>query len=473
MGMFLNGMDSSQDPDAASKLLVVSNRGPISFVRDEDGRIRPRRGAGGLVVTLGPGAERDSALWLAAATSEEDREGAAGGAVSTGGLRYSPVLIDPDDYSAYYDVVANQTLWFCLHGLWDRPRRPRFDRHWWAAWERYRAVNAAFAEAADRAAAEGATVLVQDYQLALVPALLAGRRPDLRISTFLHTPWCCPQELATLPDPVASDLIAGLSGGGPVGFHTARWAAAFSDCARELVGREPATFVAPAATDLEDLRSVAASEACSEEMRRLEQICGDRRMIVRVDRIEPSKNVLRGFWAFDELLETRPDLRGQVVFAAMVYPSRTGLAEYQAYGQEVTALAERINQKWGRPDWTPILVDPDDNYPRSVAALRRSDVLLVNPVRDGLNLVAKEGALVNERDGVLVLSHEAGCWAELGAASVGVNPFDITGTAAALARALDMDPSERATMAEARRAAAGARSPLDWFDDLVAHAGTA
>ena len=472
MGKFLGGMNFSADPEGGSKLLVVSNRGPISFVRDDGGQLTPRRGAGGLVVTLGPGAERDSALWLAAAVSEEDREGARHGAVSSGGFRYSPVPIDADDYAAYYDVVANQTLWFCLHGLWDRPRRPRFDRHWWAAWERYRAVNATFAAAADGAAAEGATVLVQDYQLALVPALLAGRRPDLRISTFLHTPWCGPEELATLPDSVASDLLGGLSGGGPCGFHTARWARSFSICARELIGTEPATFVAPAATDLDDIRSVAASPACAEELGRLDEIVGDRRMIVRVDRIEPSKNVLRGFWAFDELLESRPDLRGQVVFAAMVYPSRTGLAEYQAYGQEAMALAQRINQRWGDAGWTPILLDTDDNYPRSVAALRRSDVLLVNPVRDGLNLVAKEGALVNERDGVLVLSHEAGCWAELGAASVGVNPFDITGTAAGLARALDMGPAERRSMAEALREAAGARTPLDWFDDLVAHAGT-
>lgn len=473
MGKLLVGMNSRQGVDGGSNLLVVSNRGPISFVRDDTGRLQPRRGAGGLVVTLGPGAERDSALWLAAATSPEDREGAEGGAVSTGGLSFAPVVIEPDDYAAYYDVVANQTIWFCLHGLWDRPRRPRFDRHWWAAWDRYRAVNAAFAEAADAAAADGATVLVQDYQLALVPAMLAGRRPDLHISTFLHTPWCSPQELATLPDSVASELVGGLSGGGSCGFHTARWAEAFAECARALLGQEPATFVAPAAADLADLRAVAGSDACHDEVRRLDELLGDRRLIVRVDRIEPSKNVLRGFWAFDELLETRPDLRGQVVFAAMVYPSRTGLAEYQAYGQEVLTLAERINQRWGDGDWTPIVVDPDDNYPRSVAALRRSDVLLVNPVRDGLNLVAKEGPLVNERDGALVLSHEAGCWAELGAAALGVNPFDITGTAAALAQALDMDASARRTMAQRLRAAAGGRSPLDWFDDLVSHAGTA
>jgi trehalose 6-phosphate synthase len=261
---------------AQSELLVVSNRGPISFSRDNTGAVRPKRGAGGLVVTLGPGAQRDRALWIAAATSAEEREVAAEGTVTSGGLHFQPVVIESADYRAYYDVVANQTLWFCLHGLWDRPRRPRFDRHWWEAWARYRAVNEAFARATSDAAAEGATILVQDYQLSLVPQLLAKSRPDLRISTFLHTPWCSPQELATLPDEVGAEIVAGLAGGGPVGFHTARWAAAFSECGRAILGFEPQTFVAPAASDARDLRSVAASDACATALRRLEGAVGDR-----------------------------------------------------------------------------------------------------------------------------------------------------------------------------------------------------
>jgi trehalose 6-phosphate synthase len=455
---------------AQSELLVVSNRGPISFSRDNTGAVRPKRGAGGLVVTLGPGAQRDRALWIAAATSAEEREVAAEGTVTSGGLHFQPVVIESADYRAYYDVVANQTLWFCLHGLWDRPRRPRFDRHWWEAWARYRAVNEAFARATSDAAAEGATILVQDYQLSLVPQLLAKSRPDLRISTFLHTPWCSPQELATLPDEVGAEIVAGLAGGGPVGFHTARWAAAFSECGRAILGFEPQTFVAPAASDARDLRSVAASDACATALRRLEGAVGDRQVIVRVDRIEPSKNVLRGFWAYDELLEERPDLRGRVVFAAMVYPSRVGLAEYQAYGQEAIALANQLNRKWATDDWTPILLDPADDYPRSVAALRRYDVLLVNPVRDGLNLVAKEGPLVNTRSGSLVLSREAGAWAELNENALGVNPFDIRETASAIARALDMATEERADRARGLATAAAGRSPLDWFDDLISHA---
>jgi trehalose 6-phosphate synthase len=455
---------------AHHQLLVLSNRGPLSIKQTPDGALTARRGGGGLVVTLGPGVERDGALWVAAGVGPHDEAAARRGLFEAEGFRVQPVMIEPADYRAYYDVIANQTLWFCLHDLWDLPRRPRFDRHWWSAWERFRAVNAQFAAAAAAAAAPGATVLVHDYQLALVPGMLASRRPDVRTATFLHTPWCSPGELATLPDDVASELLAGLAGGGACGFHSARWAEAFEACCRARLGRTPRTFVSPAATDIDDLRSVAASPECGQELARLNADVGDRRLVVRVDRIELSKNVLRGFWAFDELLESRPDLRGQVVFAAMVYPSRVGLAEYLAYGQEVIALAEQINAKWSASDWTPIMLDLEDNYPKSVAALLRSDVLLVNPIRDGLNLVAKEGPLVNERDGVLVLSHQAGSWDELGEHAIGVNPFDVTGTARALATALDLTASERSARASSLRKVAGARSPLEWFDDQRAEA---
>ena len=331
-----------------NELLVLSNRGPLSMRRGPDGTLTARRGGGGLVVTLGPGAERDAALWIAAGVGPDDEEAAERGLFDGGGagFRVRPVMIDPADYRAYYDVVANQTLWFCLHGLWDLPRRPRFDRHWWAAWERFRTVNEQFAAAAADAAAPGATVLVQDYQLALVPGLLAARRPDLRTAAFVHTPWCSPQELAVLPDAVATDILAGLAGGGACGFHSARWAEAFEAAARNGWGgprarscpRPPPTSTTSGPWPR--LRNAPASWPASTRP------SGDRRLIVRVDRIELSKNVLRGFWAFDELLHARPDLRGRVVFAAMVYPSRLGLAEYLAYGQEVQALAAQVNAKW-------------------------------------------------------------------------------------------------------------------------------
>ncbi|MGH8917237.1 MAG: alpha,alpha-trehalose-phosphate synthase (UDP-forming), partial [Actinomycetes bacterium] len=405
-------------------------------------------------MTLGPGVQRDGALWIGAALSAEDREAAAAGVVSAEGFRLQLLEIDPDAYRAYYDVVANGTLWFCLHGLWDLPRRPRFDRRWRQAWATYRSVNERFAAVTAEAAGPGATVLIHDYQLALVGGMLARLRPDLRTLAFCHTPFGHPGELAVLPDDAALELLTGLAGAGACGFHARRWADNFERCCEEWLGWAPPTVVSPATTDVDDLTRAATSDACDAALADLDRLVGDRQLIVRVDRIELSKNVLRGFWAFDELLTARPDLRGRVVFGAFVYPSRQGLADYLAYGQEIQTVVGMLNQKWGTAEWTPILLDPDDHYPRSVAALRRADVLLVNPIRDGLNLVAMEGPLVNERDGSLVLSRQAGCWDELGAHAFGVNPFDVEATAAALGAALDLPADVRAARARALRAAA-------------------
>ncbi|MGH9181468.1 MAG: alpha,alpha-trehalose-phosphate synthase (UDP-forming), partial [Acidimicrobiales bacterium] len=367
-----------------------------------------------------------------------------------------------------YDVVANSTLWFLHHGLFDLARRPHLDRRWRQAWAAFRDVNHAFADVVAAEAGPGATVLVHDYHLPLVGRALAARRPDLRTAHFHHTPFCEPEALATLPDEVAGELLAGMAGYGACGFHSSRWSSAFERCCDAVIGHHPPTFVSPAAVDLEGLRTVAGSKECADGLAELEAVVGDRRLIVRVDRIEPSKNLLRGFLAFDELLHQNPGWRQQVVFAAFVYPSREALADYLAYRSEVEGLVARINRAWGTPGWVPIVLDTSDRFPRSVAALRRSDVLLVNPVRDGLNLVAKEGSVLNERDGVLVLSRQAGAWDELSAAALGVNPFDIGGTADALVQALEMDTGTRSTRARALRAASQAATPASWLADQLA-----
>jgi trehalose 6-phosphate synthase len=456
-----------------AELVVLSNRGPLSFTREDDGRLVGKRAAGGMVATVGPGVMQHRALWLAAAISDADREAASSSSSDVHeaeGFRVRSLVVDPSQYRAYYDVIANGTLWYLHHGLWDLPRLPRFDRHWWEAWHAYTEVNSVFAAAVASESAEGGTVLIEDYQLSLVGAELARRRPDLKTAVFVHTPFCTPQELRTLPEGVASAVLGGLAGAGACGFHSARWASAFGDCCAEVLGWVPPTFVSPAAADGVDVARVAGSPECHSEVAALDQAVGDRRLIVRVDRIEPSKNLLRGFYAFDDLLERLPPLRGQVTFGAFVYPSRESLAGYLGYRMEVEAVVARINARWGRPGWTPILLNTEDHYARSVAALRRYDVLLVNPVRDGLNLVAKEGPLANERDGVLVLSRGAGAWDELSEHAVEIHPFDVVGGSAALERALTMEPAERASRAAGLRKLASARTPLDWFSDHLAAA---
>jgi trehalose 6-phosphate synthase len=448
-------------------VVVASNRGPVSFSYGADGGLEAKRGAGGLVSSLGPLVRDTGALWLAAAMTDADREMAEAGPVDAEGFRFRSLAIEPDTYRMAYDVISNGTLWFLHHGLFDLARRPRIDRRWRQAWDAYRAYNHRFAQALIDEAPEGATVLVQDYHLALLGTWLAQQRKDLRAVHFTHIPFCDPTALRILPTDVAEELLVGMASHTSCGFHASRWAGAFEACCGDVLGWKPSTFVAPLAPDHDDIEAVSASEACAVEAAWLAETVGDRALVLRVDRIELSKNLLRGFLAFDDLLRTRPEWRGKVVFAAFVYPSREGLPEYLAYRQEVETLAEQVNATWATPGWEPVLLDTSDNFARSVAALKRYDVLLVNPVRDGLNLVAKEGPLLNERDGVVALSREAGVWEELSDAALELNPFDVAGTADVLAGALTMTASERAEHARGLREVASGRTPRQWLDDQL------
>lgn len=448
-------------------LVVVSNRGPLSFTLD-GGELRTKRGGGGLVTAIGPAIVGTDVRWVAGALSEADRVAAERDAVQADGFNVDLLALDADDHRAYYDVISNGTLWFLHHGLWDIPRRPRFDRAWADAWAAYRRVNEAFADHVAACAPADAVVLVQDYHLSLMSVRLRAKRDDLALVHFHHTPFASPSEMRVLPDEARAELLHALCTYDACGFHNSRWAAAFDGCVSTFGGDNAMTFVSPAAADADDIRVVAASNRCSDALRRLDEEIGDRKLIVRVDRIELSKNIVRGFHAFDDLLRTRPEWRERVVFGAFVYPSREGLAEYQAYRQEVEGVIARINAEWSTPTWTPILYDATDDFPRSVAALRRYDVLLVNPVRDGLNLVAKEGMLLNERDGVLALSRESGVFAELAEAALPVHPFDIAGTSDVLHEALTMPADRRRALLDAGRTRVQQRTATHWLGDQVA-----
>jgi trehalose 6-phosphate synthase len=462
-------------------IVLVSNRGPVtfSFAEGDAGDVVARRGAGGLVSGLAPlvadGAD-DAArtTWLAAAMSDADRAMAARGTAEAAGFRIRLVDVDPSAYRMAYDVVDNAALWFLHHGLWDLSRRPRFDRAWREAWASYRSVNRTFGEVVAAEAPADAAVLIQDYHLCLMAPLLRAERPDLRLVHFHHTPFAGPDLMRVLPTDARHELLDGLAAHHGCGFHSERWARNFRWSCEDAGIAVPHAFVAPLASDPADIRATAASDRCVEELGWIDERLGDRRLVARVDRIELSKNIGRGLLAFDELLERWPEHQGDVTLGAFVYPSREGLPEYLAYRQEVETLARTINQRWAgpsHPGWQPILLDPTDNYPRSVAALRRYDVLLVNPIRDGLNLVAKEGPLVNEHDGVVLLSTEAGIFDELGSVVRPVDPFDVSGTAEALHAALTTGADDRRRESAVLRTAAEKRTPADWLADQLAAAG--
>ena len=452
-------------------VVIVSNRGPLSFRVTDEGELAATRGAGGLVSGLAPLVAGTGVTWIAAAITDGDRRAAERGTIDAEGFRVRTLAVDPATYRMAYDVVCNATLWFLHHGLFELARRPRFDTRFRMAWDAYRDVNRTFAEAVVDAAPEGAAVLIQDYHLALVPAMLREARPDLHTVHFSHTPFANPDLWRVLPGDLGAELLTGMSAADACGFHSGRWADAFTACCLEQIGAAPTTFVAPLAPDPADMAGAAASDACARELADLDAAVGDRAFVVRVDRIELSKNLLRGFAAFDDMLERHPEWRERVVFGAYCYPSREGLPEYLAYRQEVETVVRTINDRWSTPSWTPILFDPSDNFPRSVAALRRADVFLVNPIRDGLNLVAMEGPMVNERDAVLLLSPEAGSWDQMAGVARAVHPYDVSGTADALADALAAQPADRAAHAAATRAVALARTPATWLAEQLAAAG--
>ena len=458
-------------PPPDRPIVLVSNRGPLAFEVADDGSLEPRRGAGGLVSGIGPLVAGTDTTWIAAAIGEGDRQAAASGVVEAEGFRTRLLAIDEEQYRLAYDVVCNEWLWFAHHGLWDRAHEPSFDRSMIVAWDAYCEVNAAFADAVAEEAPEGAIVLVQDYHLCSVAARLVERRPDLRCVHFSHTPFAPPVWMSALPDLVVQGVLGAMAAHVACGFHTGRWAADFSASARELAGADPATFVSPLASDPADIRGVAASDECAAALRDLEARVGDRLVIGRVDRMELTKNLVRGFLAYDELLDGHPEHRERVVFVAGAYPSRTNVPAYQDYAEDVRTVVDQVNERWATADWTPILLDVEDDHPASVALLRRADVLLVNPIRDGLNLVATEGALVNERDAVLALSPEAGAWERLHDAVLPVQPFDLAGTAWILDRALTLPADQRRAMATRLRELAEARTPKHWLADQLAAAG--
>jgi trehalose 6-phosphate synthase len=462
------------------EIVIASNRGPVSFVR-EDGEVVAKRGAGGLVSALTGALQRSGGLWIASAMSEEDRERAKDPWVDLPGngakfsLRY--LAFAPETYDAFYNGISNQVLWFLHHYLWNETGVPRFGQEVRAQWQAYRAVNEAFAgalaEEGKRIAAPPA-YLVQDYHLSLVPELLRRREPGAAIVHFSHIPFAGPVYLRILPTFMREELLAGLLGADLVGFHSARWADNFLLACRELrgarvdvrrrvvrwQGREAHVGTYPISIDLVGLRTLADSAEAEAARRWIEDWRGETKLMARVDRAELSKNILRGFAAYQGVLTRKPDLIGKVKFLALLTPSRDAIPEYREYMDECSRMVDRINESFGRPGWQPAEMLVNDDLPLSIAAYQLYDVLLVNPVIDGMNLVAKEGPALNERNGVLVLSENAGAFSELGRHALRVNPFDITETAQALATALEMDGAERARRGRGLRAAIG-RNRLD------------
>src|SRR5437763_944819 len=363
------------------KLIVVSNRGPVTF--QADGSVR--RSSGGLATALRSLLHYHDVTWIASATSVEDRARAGETLEQTteDGSPYRLQLIAHDEqaYDWYYNVVANPMLWFVQHSLWELAYTPKIDSAFHQAWrDGYGVVNAGFAAAvvAELEREPDAAVFFHDYHLYLAPRMVRERRPDATLMHFVHVPWPQPDYWRVLPRAMRCAIHDGLVANDVIGFHTDRWRRNFIFSTRELLGEDVTnkTVTAPISVDPAEFDELAVSEpvvAAETEIveHRPEQL------VVRVDRTDPSKNIVRGFRAFELFLDAHPELHRRVGMLALLDPSRQDIPEYAEYLGAIQREARRVNDRFQQDGWLPVELSIQDNFIGSVAAYKQFDALFV------------------------------------------------------------------------------------------------
>ena len=475
------------------RLIIASNRGPIQYDIEKDGSLVAQRGSGGMVTALLATAQLVPMTWVAAAMTEGDRRAAS---EVNGDLIRSPgedlyvkfVAVPNPVYQRHYYVFCNPLLWFVQHFMWNTPRTPNIGRAVYEAWESgYIPVNQAIADAIiEQAQGPSPVVLLQDYHLYLASAMVRAALPEASILHFTHIPWPGPRYWGLLPEFMRRRIHEDMCACDIVGLQTRADVQNFLHCCEVMLdgvsvdydtctvryrGRQVHVRTYPISIDSAGLLEFKDSSEVQRYVQRLRPVFGER-SIVRVDRSEPSKNIIRGLRSWELLLERYPEFRRRVNFLQFLVPSRSELGVYQTYTDEIFELVESINDHFGDVDWQPIHVFYEDNYAQAIAAMTMYDVLLVNPVIDGMNLVSKEGPLVNKGDGVLVLSELAGSFEQLQNFALAVAPTDLEGTVRALHQALTMPEGERRAKADGLRRQVEECDIVQWlefqFRDLLA-----
>lgn len=468
-------------------LILASNRGPVEH-QVIGGQLKATRGSGGVVTVLTTLNRYVPFTWVASVLNEGDQQAVQISegrpiATSLGShellLRY--VESTKNVYDRYYNIFANPFLWFLQHTMLDLPHSPKIDQNLYNAWETgYLPVNRAFAETIveqARSSISPPVVILHDYHLYMVGGAVREALPNALLQHFVHIPWPDPSHWDVLPENMRRGILESLCACDIVGLQTARDAQNFLLTCQEFLpgadldmtsrvirfaGRTTAARHYPVSVDVQQLsQAVRSSEVkvYEDSLRKLTSA----KTIVRVDRLEPSKNILRGFLAYEILLSRYPELIGQVTFLAFLIPSRTGIRAYQLYANDVQDIITRINTKFGRKNWMPIHLFHEDNYPQAIAGMRLYDVLLVNPIADGMNLVAKEGPTINTRDGVLVLSEKAGSHEQLAPGAISISPTDMEGTTTALYKALTLGASQRMKQSKLLREIIQSSDLTDWL----------
>ncbi len=478
----------AQEALKGRRLIVVSNRGPVEFRLSPSGELQAQRGSGSLVTSFSSLMRATEFTWVASTMGEADRkawEQGDGHPIPSGlpGNKVVLRFLSPSRraYHKFYNTLCNPVLWFLQHSMWSTPYTPTIDQSVYDAWENgYVEVNKAFADATVlEAGGDGseACLLLHDYHLYLVGGYLRAALPKAVIQHVVHIPWPSPEYWSLLPRFMRRDICAGLCGADIVGFQSRRDGMNFLQCCEDFLpeswvdyqartvalnGRRTQVKTYPLSVNADEVRRLSTSMRVRDYERQLMALPGER-SIVRVDRAEPNKNILRGLRAYECLLQRFPDFKGKVKFLAFLVPSRTHIRQYQRYVEEIQESVREINKAQGTPEWTPIHLYMENNYTLAVAGLRSYDVLLVNPVADGMNLVAKEGPLVNERDGVLVMSETTGGYEQLAEGCLAVSPADVEGTMLAMHEALTMPEEERRRLRGNLVAAIEREDVTQWF----------
>ena len=449
-------------------LIVASNRGPVEHHMSPEGQPEARRGSGSIVTALNSLSQTAEFTWVSSAMGEADR------VVSNNGrgprlkstlpghkihLRY--VVTPRRVYHKYYNVLCNPLLWFLQHYMWNPPYNPNVDASVHDAWHGgYVPVNQAFARAVveeAKATGQPPVVVGHDYHLYLIPEYVRKEIPNALIQHFIHIPWPTPRYWLMIPKYIVSHICSALCHADIVGFQSPQDRQSFLDSVEEFlpearvdrsqslvqIGEHSAQVkVYPISINVGEVQRIATSPRAMEYEARLLPLRNEV-TIVRIDRAEPNKNVVRGFKAFELLLSRHPELHGKVTFLAFLVPSRTHIRQYQRYMEEIQQLIDHINQTFANQDWQPIRAFMENNYTQAIAGMKLYDILLVNTIIEGMSLVAKEGPVVNSHDGVLVLSESSGAYHQLAEGVLAVSPTDIEGTMETLYQAITMSPEER------------------------------
>jgi trehalose 6-phosphate synthase len=448
-----------------------------------------KRGAGGLVSTLLPFMTTVNGTWVASAMTEGDRKIARKYekciiAIPEENPEFcvSFVVVDEKIYSDYYSVISNPLIWFIQHYMWNTPYVPEIDDNIHKAWhDSYVHVNKLFAERIIYEAQNSdkePLIMLQDYHLYTCPGYIREKLNDIFLSQFIHIPWPQSEYFSILPEYMQEAIIKGLLSNDIIGFHIEKYVKNFLytcepyvdkvDYKNDMIwndGRVISVKNYPISVDDKKLIENSKSSEVLKKEELIKQIKGDCFLIYRTDRADLSKNIIRGFKAYELFLQKHPEFHGKVKFLSTGMPTRQQIKEYCNYRDETYKTIDSINERYSKDGWKPIEQVFKADYNLVTAAFKHYDCLMVNPIIDGMNIVAKEGPIVNDNNGVLIMSNGAGSYEELKEFSIIINAYDITQTADAIYRAIMMSAEERERLIEGLKKTVHERNVYIWMQE--------